>query len=1147
MDTAAKDIIKWFYFYNTYPNDNKKVSNMMRNVYFDLQPFSNYIRTSIEYLRRSATEGADVVIAKTEEAYLVPQFTVIKLVLPKNQFEVEKPRNVYVLSAEEDFDTETFEVFHKVHEICTHKDKLDRYKGDVFIKIEDNERVKNDVTFVLYDGNKNKDAPIPCKIQPVSYKDKDLNYRIEGIEIVSVEERDDKLIFSTEKDISSLKEITLFNTYTLPIIPNSSHKNPVITANNGSSIKPIPNSAYHAIDTTQNNIHIFADKSPIKHTIVKLEELSERELQELLHSNDVFVQNGRLIYQGNEKDSVSFRELKFRIKNEKLSLKPWLKDKDGKFVGTFIEICANEKSIGDLESNTDIFFKDTTEKLTDRLPYNPKECRTFKIGRRDENQSLMEIAEEKNGKLQRITEQSLPTHLYAVPNIWQLQQQQSALSKLQNMPCRKQEKLLELFERKSENEKFGAKWEKIQESKVSEWFLLTKDEYEGCFEQREFVQRALATPDFAFLDGPPGSGKTTSILELIAQLIMKGKKVLLTASTNAAVDNILERLEKLSEEVRNKILAVRIGNESSISDTVQEYTLSDIPREYHEEIIMRANVVCGTIFGVLKHPAFKLKDRNQPVRPLYDYLIIDEASKTTFQDFLVPALYSRHWILSGDLKQLTPYVEQETIKSSLEEIPEFDRNFQHIQTILQIAKENSFDKKNAKFYTVITANQIKAAEQLITDTKDCVCGVITKDKSENPYIVSMQEINEASPKAVILWGARFLLVEDSILKEIQYCLPASFIPLNDIESSAENYSTPFLIASAKATFTKVKSIELGTRRNKEERKSLKDIAEFWKNELKEHSWAKEITWRLCRIQELFLDAKDGATVKKYKEQIEQRIPSFKTTKGEDGKEIIKEYCDAIAGIALPSILQLLQNGLSEDVRKNFKTTTLNSGFDTKDFEIRHTMLTYQHRMHPSISKFSAENIYHGEALKDGSELDENRKWDCSVFGKEHNIWINAESAHPQNNENPEEIKAIKEQLKKFMDWTKGNPNKETGTEKNWTVACLTYYKKQERRLKEAIKQLFGEQKEKSWYKSDEKHIEVFIYTVDKFQGREADVVFLSLIKSGNVGLGFMDSQNCLNVALTRARYQRIIVGDRKYFKDTNKSKLLNSLAEDKSI
>ncbi|MBD5409542.1 MAG: AAA family ATPase [Treponema sp.] len=1149
MYKANSDPLKDFYFHNTYPKDGIKADKMLKNVRSDLKPFSNYMRTSIDCLQNSAAEGADVVIAEKKEAYLVPQFTMIKLILSKNQFEVEKPHGVYVLSADEDFDTDTFEVTHRRNEICTYENKLDIYNGSVFVNIsEDVEQIKSDKRFDLYDNYKNKDDSIKCTIRPVSYNDPDA-YRIEGIEILSVEETDDKLIFSTEKDITSLEEITLFNKK-LPIIKKLSHEKTIITAKNNVPIKKIPNSAYYAIDSKQDDIHIFVNNAPIKHNVVKLEELPEHELQEILHSKDVFSQNGRVVYRGDKKEFVSFGDLKFRIKSEKSSLKRRLKDKAGKFVGTVIEILANDKTTRDLESNTDIFFEDTTENLTDRLPYRQNECRTFKIGRIDENQSLMEIAEEKNGQLQEVTERSLPKHLFAVPKTWQLKQQQSALEKLQNMPCRKQEKLLELFERKSENEKFGAKWEKIQESKVSEWFLLTKDEYEGCFEQREFVQRALATPDFAFLDGPPGSGKTTSILELIAQLIMKGKKVLLTASTNAAVDNILERLEKLSEEVRNKILAVRIGNESSISDTVQEYTLSDIPREYHEEIIMRANVVCGTIFGVLKHPAFKLKDRNQPVRPLYDYLIIDEASKTTFQDFLVPALYSRHWILSGDLKQLTPYVEQETIKSSLEEIPEFDRNFQHIQTILQIAKENSFDKKNAKFYTVITANQIKAAEQLITDTKDCVCGVITKDKSENPYIVSMQEINEASPKAVILWGARFLCVEDSILKEIQYCLPASFIPLNDIESSAENYSTPFLIASAKATFTKVKSIELGTRRNKEERKSLKDIAEFWKNELKEHSWAKEISWRLCRIQELFLDAKDGETVKKYKEQIEQRIPSFKTTKGEDGKEIIKKYCDAIAGIALPSILQLLQNGLNEDVRTNSKPTTLNNGFESEDFNMRHTMLTYQHRMHPSISAFSAEHIYNGKALKNGSELDENRKWDCPTFDKKHSVWLDIKTSDLRSKENPEEIKAIKEQLKKFMDWTKGNPNKETGTEKNWTVACLTYYKKQERCLKEAIKQLFGEQKEKSWYKSDEKHIEVFIYTVDKFQGREADVVFLSLIKSGNVRnvrLGFMDSQNRLNVALTRARYQRIIVGDRKYFKDTNKSKLLNSLAEDKSI
>lgn len=1141
-DKENNSQIKNFYFHNTYPDNGIKANNMMNNVYHDLKPFSGYIRTSIDYLRNRATEGADVVIAKTEEAHLVPKFTMIKPVLPKNQFEVEKPHGVYVLSADEDFDTNSFEVIHRRDEICTHKNKLDIYKGSVFVNIsEDDEQIKSDKRFDLYDSDKNKDDSIKCTIRPVSYNDPDA-YRIEGIEILSVEETDDKLIFSTEKDITSLEEITLFNKK-LPIIKKPSHEKTIITAKNNVPIKQIPNSAYYAIDSKQDDIHIFVNNTPVKHTVVKLEELPEHELQEILHSKDVFSQNGRLVYRGNEKKFVYFGELKFNIKSEKSSLKLRLKDKAGNFVGTVIEILANDKTTRELESNTDIFFKDTTEKLTDSQLYNPKESRTFKIGRTDENQSLMEIAEEKNGQLQKVTEQSLPKHLFAVPNTWQLKKQQDALGKLQAMPCREQEKLLELFERKSENGNFGAKWESFQQHKVSEWFLLTKDEYEGCSEQREFVQRALATPDFAFLDGPPGSGKTTSILELIAQLVMQGKKILLTASTNAAVDNILERLEKLPEEVRNRIFAVRIGPESSISDTVQEYTLSDIPHEYHDEIIMRANVVCGTIFGVLKHPGFKLGDKNQPVRPLYDYLIIDEASKTTFQDFLIPALYSRHWILSGDLKQLTPYVEQETIQSSLEEIPEFNKNFQHIQTILQLAKENCFDKKNAKFYTVVTSDQIKAAEQLVTNTKNCMCGVIAKDKSNNPYIVSMQEINEASSKAVILYGARFLLVEDSILKEIQCCLPAGFIPLDDIESSAENCSTPFLDAAAQASFAKVKSIELGTGRNKGGRNSLKEIADYWKNALKEHSWAKEITWRLCRIQELFLDVKDGKA-KQYKEQIENLIPLFKTRVGKDGKEIIKTYCDAIAGIALPSILQLLQNGLNEDVRKNFKTTTLNNGFEPEDFNMRHTMLTYQHRMHPSISEFSAAHIYNGKALKDGSELNKDREWDCPVFGTQHSIWVDTKSSDSRSNENPKEIKEIKEQLKKIMDWTKGNPNKETETEKNWTVACLTYYKKQERRLKEAIRQLFGEQKEKSWYKSDEKHIEVFIYTVDKFQGREADVIFLSFIKSGKVSLGFMDSPNRLNVALTRARYQRIIVGDKKYFRNTKNSKLLNSLAED---
>ena len=170
-----------------------------------------------------------------------------------------------------------------------------------------------------------------------------------------------------------------------------------------------------------------------------------------------------------------------------------------------------------------------------------------------------------------------------------------------------------------------------------------------------------------------------------------------------------------------------------------------------------------------------------------------------------------------------------------------------------------------------------------------------------------------------------------------------------------------------------------------------------------------------------------------------------------------------------------------------------------------------------------------------------------MFLKSHDVWLDTtsklENYRDCTNENQFEVRIIKNRIQEFMEWTKDNPNP-NDSKGNWSVACLTYYKRQERNLKQAVKELFGEQREKSWYRKEEKHIEVFIYTVDKFQGREADVVFLSLVKSGKATLGFMDSPNRLNVALTRARFQRAIVGCHSYFRNTNKSVLLKNLAEE---
>ena len=72
--------------------------------------------------------------------------------------------------------------------------------------------------------------------------------------------------------------------------------------------------------------------------------------------------------------------------------------------------------------------------------------------------------------------------------------------------------------------------------------MLRDSDFPGVQNQRNFVETAITTPDFAILEGPPGSGKKHTICEIILQTIKRNMRILLCASTHVAVDNILEYL-----------------------------------------------------------------------------------------------------------------------------------------------------------------------------------------------------------------------------------------------------------------------------------------------------------------------------------------------------------------------------------------------------------------------------------------------------------------------------------------------------------------------------------------------------------------------------------------------------------------------------
>ncbi len=99
--------------------------------------------------------------------------------------------------------------------------------------------------------------------------------------------------------------------------------------------------------------------------------------------------------------------------------------------------------------------------------------------------------------------------------------------------------------------------------------------------QRAAIELGLAARDVALIHGPPGTGKTTTLVELIRQAVARGAKVLACAPSNLAVDNVFERL--LSANVE----AVRLGHPARVLPELRAHTLDVLVDEHHDVRVAR--------------------------------------------------------------------------------------------------------------------------------------------------------------------------------------------------------------------------------------------------------------------------------------------------------------------------------------------------------------------------------------------------------------------------------------------------------------------------------------------------------------------------------------------------------------------------------
>lgn len=213
--------------------------------------------------------------------------------------------------------------------------------------------------------------------------------------------------------------------------------------------------------------------------------------------------------------------------------------------------------------------------------------------------------------------------------------------------------------------------------------------------QKRVVELALRERNIALIQGPPGAGKTTAIVEMLYQLfrLRPNVRILVVSQQNSAVDNALGKfLVQHTKTFGEPIRAIRIGNPEKMSAAIKPLGFDNQYADYLAELEARAlrgavslpdeqATLCHKWLCMIRqasqsraaHDEFfitLLADRNlvgatcvglatnkggvDQLR--FDVAIIDEAGRATVPEILIPILRSDKVILVGDHYQLPPSI-----------------------------------------------------------------------------------------------------------------------------------------------------------------------------------------------------------------------------------------------------------------------------------------------------------------------------------------------------------------------------------------------------------------------------------------------------------------------------------------------------------
>lgn len=206
-------------------------------------------------------------------------------------------------------------------------------------------------------------------------------------------------------------------------------------------------------------------------------------------------------------------------------------------------------------------------------------------------------------------------------------------------------------------------------------------------DQRRAVEKVLSARDYALILGMPGTGKTTTIAEVLKALAKAGKSVLLTSYTHSAVDNILLKVkdeglgilrlgnrDKVRSQASSRVeggsltcrrpFADHARSSSSHSGSGEQGDVAHSARQPahvapdRRDDLPRHQRVSRRLFRRLRNSMADLGFFYSPIftKRRFDVCIVDEASQVTLPTCLGPLRFADSFVLVGDHNQLPPLV-----------------------------------------------------------------------------------------------------------------------------------------------------------------------------------------------------------------------------------------------------------------------------------------------------------------------------------------------------------------------------------------------------------------------------------------------------------------------------------------------------------